>query len=445
MSLFNNRGTLVTTAATGINLALGVLYTWSIFKGAIKESIEKGGAGSFNWELASLNDPYAVCCLIFAFTMILAGKLQDHFGPRLIACIGGVLVGLGFIIISQTTAYWGWIIGFGILVGMGIAFGYSSATPAALKWYPHNKTGRISGIVVSGFGLASVYIAPLAIYLLANWGMQQSMLFFGIGFMVIVCLLAMLLITPPADYKPEGEIDRRDDSNKNVNQRTIFVERNVAPLQMIKTPTFWLIWTLYLIGAGAGLMVIGNVAGMAKLSLGESAFIAVAMLAIGNASGRIVAGIMSDKIGQKKTLAAMFFFQAVLMFSAIPIVSDASSSAIILVLLTSFIGFNYGSNLSLFPAWTKDLWGIKNFGVNYGLMFTAWGVGGFIMSRISQSFMSETGNFNISFIIAGVLLVGGGMLSFVIKSPKEEIRQDIKQNDMKDMSDSELSMPVKIV
>ena len=445
MRSFNNRGTLVTTAATGINLALGVLYTWSIFKGAIKESIEKGGAGSFNWELASLNDPYAVCCLIFAFTMILAGKLQDHFGPRLIACIGGVLVGLGFIIISQTAAYWGWIIGFGILVGMGIAFGYSSATPAALKWYPHNKTGRISGIVVSGFGLASVYIAPLAIYLLANWGMQQSMLFFGIGFMIIVCLLAMLLITPPADYKPEGDIDRRDDSNRNINQRTVFVERNIAPLQMIKTPTFWLIWVLYLIGAGAGLMVIGNVAGMAKLSLGESAFIAVAMLAIGNAAGRIVAGIMSDKIGQKKTLATLFFFQATLMFSAIPVVSDASASAVILVLLTSFIGFNYGSNLAIFPAWTKDMWGIKNFGVNYGMMFTAWGVGGFIMSRISQSFMSETGNFNISFVIAGVLLVGGGMLSFVIKNPKEEIRRDIKQNGIKKMSDGELSMPVKTV
>jgi len=81
-----------------------------------------------------------------------------------------VVVGLGFIWISQTTSYIGWILGFGVLAGTGIAFGYSSATPAALKWYPPTKTGKIVGMVVSGFGLASVYIAPLAKHLLNQWG-----------------------------------------------------------------------------------------------------------------------------------------------------------------------------------------------------------------------------------------------------------------------------------
>ncbi|UCE71127.1 MAG: MFS transporter, partial [Nitrospiraceae bacterium] len=163
-----DRGIVVTAAGTGINLALGVLYTWSIFKAAIKQSIDSGGAGAvaFSWNLTSLNDPYAVCCLVFAFSMIIAGKCQDRMGPRVTAIIGGVLVGLGFILISQSTAYLSWIIGFGFLVGIGIAFGYSSATPPALKWFAPTKTGLIAGIVVAGFGLASVYIAPLAQYLM---------------------------------------------------------------------------------------------------------------------------------------------------------------------------------------------------------------------------------------------------------------------------------------
>ena len=164
-----NRGWTVTFSGMGINLALGILYTWSIFKGAIVKSIETGGKGAFNWELASLNDPYAVCCIVFAFAMILAGKCQDKFGPKVTALIGGVLVGLGFIWISQTTSYAAWVVGFGILAGTGIGFGYSSATPPALKWFPPAKTGLIAGLVVSGFGLASLYIAPLAKYLLGKF------------------------------------------------------------------------------------------------------------------------------------------------------------------------------------------------------------------------------------------------------------------------------------
>ncbi|MEE9505299.1 MAG: MFS transporter, partial [Thermodesulfobacteriota bacterium] len=182
-----NKGWKVAFAGAGINLALGILYTWSIFKGAIVKSIEAGGKGAFDWELASLNDPYAVCCMVFAFAMILAGKCQDKLGPRITALVGGILVGLGFIWISQTTSYAAWVVGFGVLAGTGIGFGYSSATPPALKWFPPAKTGLIAGLVVSGFGLASFYIAPLAKYLLGVWGLQNAMMFFGIAFLFAVC------------------------------------------------------------------------------------------------------------------------------------------------------------------------------------------------------------------------------------------------------------------
>jgi len=202
--MMKNRGWIVTFSGTGINLALGILYTWSIFKGAIRQSIEEGGEGAFNWDLASLNDPYAICCIVFAFMMILAGKCQDRFGPRRTALIGGVLVGLGFIWISQTTNYVAWVLGFGVLAGAGIGFGYAAATPPALKWFPPAKTGLIAGLVVCGFGLASLYIAPLAQHLLGIWGLQKAMLFFGIAFLVVVCGLAMLLVNPPAGFVAEG-------------------------------------------------------------------------------------------------------------------------------------------------------------------------------------------------------------------------------------------------
>ncbi len=177
-----NKGWGVTFSGTGINLALGILYTWSVFKVAIKQSIESKSVGCFTWDLAQLNDPYVIALLAFAFSMILAGKCQDKFGPRITAFIGGILVGLGFLLISQTNSYAFWIVGFGLLVGTGIGFGYSSATPPALKWFPPEKTGLIAGLVVAGFGLASVWTAPVSQYLLKVWGLQNAMLFFGIAF-----------------------------------------------------------------------------------------------------------------------------------------------------------------------------------------------------------------------------------------------------------------------
>ncbi len=399
----HNKGWRVALAGLGINLALGVLYTWSMFKGAIEKD--------FGWAGSQLNDPYALCCLVFAFAMILAGRCQDKFGPRLTASIGGILVAAGMIMISMTNSYVVWVLGFGVLVGTGIGFGYSSATPPALKWFPPSKTGLIAGLVVAGFGLAPVYLAPTSDFLLRNFGLLKAMLIFGLAFAVIVCGLAQLLINPPAGYSatlPAGSNAKPVDS------------LNLSPGQIVRTSSFWLLWVLYFIGAGAGLMVISSIGGMAKKTMGDSAFIAVAVMALGNAGGRIVAGQLSDKIGRKWTLMLVLLIQAALMFLAIPATNSIDGAKFVIVLVATFIGFNYGANLSLFPSFTKDLWGLKNFGMNYGCLFTAWGVGGFILSRLQQMLKASSGSFNSSFITAGVLLLIGALLTLLIKSPSKE-------------------------
>jgi MFS family permease len=310
--------------------------------------------------------------------------------------------------VSQTTSYIIWILGFGVLAGTGIGFGYSAATPAALKWFPPAKTGLIAGLVVSGFGLASVYIAPLAKYLLEIWGIKGSMLFFGIAFLIIVCLLAMVLVNPPEGFVPGG-VAAAGNNPAASNAAAV----NIPASEMMKTGSFYKLWLIYFVGSGAGLMVIGSVAGMAKRSMGEMAFLVVALMAIGNAGGRIVAGMLSDRIGRRATLVIMLGFQALLMFGGMVIV-ESSTSALLLVILASLIGFNYGTNLSLIPSYTKDLWGLKNFGMNYGIVFTAWGVGGFVMSRLSQMLYAQSGNFIYSFAFAGVLLIIGAILTMTL-------------------------------
>lgn len=392
-------------AGLGINLALGVLYTWSMFKGAIEKE--------FGWKGDQLNDPYALCCLAFAFTMILAGRCQDKFGPRLTASIGGLLVGAGMVLIATTTSYAIWLLGFGLLVGIGIGFGYSSATPPALKWFPPSKTGLIAGLVVAGFGLAPVYLAPTSQYLLVHFGLQKSMLIFGIAFVILVCALAQWLVNPPPGYvagaSPAGAGPAAPKP----------VAASAAPGEMLRQPLFYLLWIIYFIGAGAGLMVISSIGGMAKTSMGHLAFIAVAVMAIGNAGGRILAGMLSDRIGRRGTLFLVLVFQAVLMFAAIPVTGAQNTAGIVVVVLAAFIGANYGANLALFPSYCKDLWGLKSFGINYGLLFTAWGLGGFALSALAQRLVaSSQGSYRSSFITAGVLLVIGAGLTFLIKPPQ---------------------------
>ena len=412
----NRRGWGVVAAGTGINLALGVLYVWSIFKVAIQTSISEGGLGAFKWDLASVNDPYAVACLVFAFSMILAGRVQDRFGPRVTALLGGLLVGAGLVLVSQSTSYIIWIVGFGVLAGTGIGFGYSSATPPALKWFPPARTGLIAGVVVSGFGLASVYIAPLAKHFLSVYGLQTSMMIFGLAFTVLVSGLSMFLKNPPKGYVPEAA-----SSDASASAAAAAVPVDVAPREMLRSSTFWTMWGVYFVGAGAGLMVIGSVAGMAKESLGEMAFMVVAIMAIGNAAGRVVAGVLSDRLGRLQTLFVMLVLQAVLMFAAIPVVGRGD--AVALVLLATFIGFNYGTNLSLFPSIAKDLWGLKHFGTNYGILFTSWGVGGFVLGRVSQMVKAQTGSFTVSFALAGALLAGaaGVTLAFKMLGARESV------------------------
>jgi MFS family permease len=409
----SKRGWSVVLAGTGINLALGILYTWSIFKGAIADSIAAGGIGAFTWDKASINDPYATACLMFAAAMIVAGKVQDKFGPRITCIIGGLMVGTGFMWISQTTDYWSWIVGFGVMAGMGIGFGYSAATPPALKWFPPAKTGLIAGIVVAGFGLASVYIAPLAQYLLSAYGLQQSMLYFGFGFVAITCFFGMFLANPPAGYVADP--DAVNNTAKAV------VTEDKSPSQILKTAKFYTLWTCFFIGAGAGLMVIGSAKGLAKASMGEMAFLVVAIMSVGNAAGRIVAGVVSDKIGRANTLVIMLVFQAVLMFLAIPVIDGTYNNPLAMPLLVTFMVFNYGTNLSLFPSFAKDLWGAKHFGMNYGVLFSAWGVGAFALVRVSEMLRVKTGGFTMSFAAAGALLVVGAMLAGTLKTRKAEV------------------------
>ncbi len=149
----NRKGWIVTMAGMGLNLALGILYAWSVFSKQLVETVDKGG---FGWTKTQATMPYTLAIAVFGVMMIPAGRLQDKLGPRVVASLGGILTGVGLIIASLSTAasILPAVIGFGLFAGTGFGLGYAAATPAAVKWFPPEKKGLITGLVVAGFGIA---------------------------------------------------------------------------------------------------------------------------------------------------------------------------------------------------------------------------------------------------------------------------------------------------
>ena len=233
----------------------------------------------------------------------------------------------------------------------------------------------------------------------------------GVGFLVATVALAQLLKNPPAGYVPA----QASPAAADVSARLAHPAREYDWQEMVRTPQFALLWLMYAFAAFAGLMIIGHMAKIAAvqmpgLTLG---FLLVAVLAIGNASGRVVAGIVSDRIGGTRTMLVVFVLQAALMG-----LLAISGTPVMLVPVAALVGFAYGANLALFPSTTQGFFGTKNYGVNYGLVFTAWGAGGVFGSMTAGSIVDSTGSYAIAYAVAAGLCLAAAGLTFAIKPPR---------------------------
>jgi MFS family permease len=397
------RGWTVTIAGMGLNLALGILYAWSVFSKQLGESVAKGG---FGWTKVQATLPYTIAIACFALMMVPAGRLQDRVGPRVVASAGGILTGIGLVVASfaTPTAVWPAVVGFGLLAGTGFGLGYAAATPAAVKWFPPEKKGLITGLVVAGFGIAPVYIAPLSKHLLATYGIPASFRFLGVAFLIVATAFSQLIHNPE---KPTASLKKPDASAAPPRPDKTWRE-------MVRTPAFYSLYLQYACAATAGLMIIGHMAKIVALQSGntiQTGFVFVALLATFNASGRIIAGIISDYIGRIVTIALVCVAQAIAMFFFSSFTTIGG-----FILGSAVVGFSYGACLSLFPATAADYWGTKNMGLNYGVLFTAWGVGGVVGPTLAGRIADTTGSYAGAYHFAGVLVCFAAalaMLSYV--------------------------------
>jgi len=391
---------LVVVGALIIQICLGAIYSWSVFVNPLKEV--------FDYTTTQTQIIFSLALATFALVMIFAGSLQDRRGPRIVATLGGVVLGTGYLLASLTDGQFSLIaLTVGIIGGAGIGLAYVCPIAACVKWFP-DKRGMVTGLAVAGFGAGAWLFAKIASGFIDSHGLLASFKYLGVIFMLSVVVGAQLLRNPPAGWQPEGW-------QPPESQFKVSAVEDFAWQDMIKLKQFWMLWIMFVFGAAAGLLVIGilNPYGIHSGLSAAAAANAVGVLALFNGAGRIVWGTASDKIGRKNALTLMFLLQGVMMLALI----NMGSTEMTLSIAAAWVGFNFGGNLALFPSTTADFFGTKNVGINYGLMFTAYGVAGIVGPILAGNVFDMTGSYLWAFIPSGVACLIAAGISLGLKHP----------------------------
>jgi OFA family oxalate/formate antiporter-like MFS transporter len=374
----------VVVGGVSMNLALGSLYGWSVFVLPLEKE--------FGWTRSQTSWVYTIAVVVFASTFVLAGRIQDRRGPRPCAFAGALLVALGFFAASFTTSLWFLYAAFGLVVGAGNGFGYATPMPVASKWFP-DRRGLVVGLMVGGYGAGSAIFGPIATSLIASVGWRPTFRLLGLVFLVMGLVGAWLLENPPQGYRPAGWTPTTSASRR----------RDYTTSEMLRTPQFYALWIAYALGTTAGQMTISQLVPFARSAgLGAAvATLALPVTAAGNAGGRILSGWLSDALGRVTTLRVMVLASAV----AMPALFVWRQEPVLFFGLVACVYWCYGTQLSVFASATADVYGTRHLGLNYGLLFTAWGAAGIFGPLIGGRVFDSFGDYRYAFYAAGALAV----------------------------------------
>ena len=406
-----NRG-FVVIGAILVQLALGAIYAWSVFTPSL---IGEG------WSRAETQWVFAIGLASFAVFMVFAGKQLNKIGPQKLTMAGGIILGLGYLLagLFGGTSFISLLLLIGLVGGAGIGIAYVVPIAVGMRWFP-DKKGMITGLAVAGFGFGAMLWVKLAGswgHLIEITGLPTTFVIYGIAFAFMVIVGGLWMKFPPVGWEPEGfksdvkaAVAEADNTNKEFTSS-----------QMLGKIQYYLIFLTFVFSAGAGLMSIGlmklypmEALQKSGLSAVEASAIAGTAMAVffslANGLGRIIWGMLSDKMGRKLSIIIMTATQGILVI----LFTFMAGNEMLLYLGATLIGFNFGGNFALFPTITADTFGAKNVGQNYPFVFLAYGVGG-ILGPILGGMMGDMGNFPMAFTVSGIAVLLGTILILLVK------------------------------
>ncbi len=361
---------LIAIAAIVMQLCLGTVYAWSVFK--------KPFMTAHGWGETETQVTFMICIGMIGIAAAFGGTLVDKKGPKFVATIGGILFGIGTLLAGfadQIGSIWLLYIGFGVIAGLGNGFGYITPIATLIRWFP-DKRGLVTGLAVMGFGGGAFFMGKIAPPMVISMGVAQTFYIWGVIFLVLVTASAQLFKNPPKGWLPAGFTPKA--TGVSAAQSFTFDEA-------VKTPQWWMLWAMLFLNVSAGLGLISQLSPMAQdvikktdpliagaaLALAGGSILAYA--SIFNGLGRLLWAWTSDAIGRKNVFIIMFISQAVL-YVLLPQIDNQ----LIFTVVACYLLACYGGGFATMPAFAADSFGPGYIGKVYGIMLTAWGAAGIV-------------------------------------------------------------------
>jgi MFS transporter, OFA family, oxalate/formate antiporter len=388
-----NRWVLAITALL-MQLALGSVYAWSVF---LKPVI-----ALYHVSRLQANLTFSIVLLALGVTAGFGGYLNNRFGPRVIATVGGVVYGLGVLLAAFAAPnIFILYLTFGIIGGIGVGLGYIVALAMLIKWFP-DRRGFITGLAVAGFGAGALITSPVAAALITSVGLGSTFLYLGIAYLVVIVIVARYFRMAPEGYAPAGW-------TPSARQHIGRSERDYTLSEALRLPRWYVLWLILALNVTAGAALISVASPLAQKFTGVGAVTAAllpSVIGIFNGTGRLFWGWLSDGIGRPFTFLSMFIIQAIV-FAILPSISSFA----VLLIPAAIVALCYGGGFGTMPAFAADFFGPKNAGTIYGAMLTAWSAGGIVGPILITSFGTTTNPDYVTplYIIAGIMLVSAAL------------------------------------
>lgn len=405
---YTKRRWLVLAASCLINLCIGALYAWSVFASPMAEYISKVQNLSGNQIItaSSIAIVFSIANVVGPITMIGGGKLVSTIGPRMVILIGGIWFGIGMILCGFSSSVPMLIVGFGLCCGLAMGMTYGCTVSNCVKFFP-DKRGFAGGIATASYGLSSVIIPIIANVIISKMDVTSAFKILGIAIVIIVCVASMFIVPCPEGFLPEGYTP----SEGSIGSK----KKDYTWKEMLQTPIFYVMIVMMCCGAFMGMMIISQASPIAQQQVmmsASSAAVVVSVLALFNTGGRIIGGVISDKIGQVNTLTILLLCSV----AGLLLLSISKERSLVTFYPgICIIGVCFGGFMGIYPGFTNERFGAKHSSVNYGIMFIGFAVAGFCAPVIIGKLFTATGTYTTAYFAAMGLSVLGLFLSFVYR------------------------------
>lgn len=386
-----NRVRLMTLLGTIIaQFALGSVYTWSLFNAGLAQQLAV--------PVDQVAFSFGILSLSLALASSVSGKLQERFGVTRVTVTAGILMGIGLLLTAHVDNLLMLYICAGVVLGVADGTGYLMTLSNCVRWFPERK-GLISALSIGAYGLGSLGFKYINIALLEHSGLNNTFLYWG-------AIAAVMTIT--------GGL-LMQDAPQQVSGNSSHAVQNFTLMEAMHRPQFWIMALIFLTVCMSGLYVIGVAKDIGEQYAGLSFVIAanaVAVIAMANLGGRLILGVLSDKISRSRVvtiaLAASLVGVLLLLFSEM--------NMVFFYLAVACIAFSFGGTITVYPSLVSDFFGLNNLTKNYGAIYLGFGLGSLCGSLVAAVF----GGFTATFYAILVLLSVSLLLSLLLKAPQPQ-------------------------